>query len=81
MRIDETVSRVHVHLPEPLWVDHIRKAFEKCVALLLDLLCEAVVRHAEDVLELVVPRNRDITSVWLEVNRPRDAKFCAYIER
>jgi hypothetical protein len=40
-----------------------------------DLLCEAVVRHAEDVLELVVPRDRDITSVWFEVNRPRYAKF------
>ncbi len=32
-------------------------------------------RHGEDVLELVISRDRDITSVWFEVNCPRDAKF------
>jgi len=29
--------------------DHIQKGLKKCIALLFDMLCEAVVRHAEDV--------------------------------
>ncbi len=30
------------------------------------MLCEAVVRHMEDVLEPVISRDRDVTSVWSE---------------
>ena len=75
------VSFMSEYIPEPLGVYHIREAVKKRVALVFDLLGEAVVRHAEDILELVVPRDGDVASVWLEVDRPRDAKFCAYTER
>ena len=30
------------YAPEPLWVDHVRKALEECSTLLLDLLREAI---------------------------------------
>jgi hypothetical protein len=72
---------VNIYIPEPLGVYHIREAVKKRVALVFDLLGEAVVRHAEDILELVVSRDGDVASVWLEVDRPRDAKFCAYTKR
>jgi hypothetical protein len=31
-----------MYAPEPLWVDHVRKALEECTALLLDLFREAI---------------------------------------
>ena len=43
---------------------------------MFDLFRETVVRYAEDVFESVVARDWDVAPVWLEVDRPRDAKFC-----
>ena len=43
---------------------------------MFDLLRETVVRYAEDVLESVVARDWNVAPVWLEVDRPGNAKLC-----
>ncbi len=66
-----------MYVPEPLCIDHVRKTLEECTTLLLYLFREAIVRYAEDVLEFVVLRYRNVAAVGLEVNRSRNTKLCA----
>lgn len=49
---------------------------KECVALVFDLLCEAVVGNAKDVLEFVVSRDGDVAAIGFEVDWFRDAKLC-----
>jgi hypothetical protein len=66
-----------VFVPEPLWVNHIRKALKKCAALLLDLFREAVMRYPEDIFEFVVSCNGDVAAVGLEIDCSCKAKLYA----
>lgn len=77
----ETISQpqvVDVHQDElkPLVVDYLRQTLEERVALLLDLLAQAVVRNEVDVLEPVLLRHRNVAAVGDEIHCLCDAEIC-----
>ena len=69
------------YIRQPIWLNHFRKTFKKCLALQLDLFIESVIRHESNVAKPVFSRYGDIVAVGHEINTFRDAKLLSLCEQ